>query len=747
MILGMNTIPECAYLAEEGLSRPVPLERFLPDCPVGVIRQELHDLPQNEWVLDPFGANPLLAIEAATSGHRVLVTANNPILAFLLMMLASPRSRDSYLAALADLASQLRGSERLETHIRNLYSTRCAICHNVIQADGYLWQRGMNHPHARLYHCPVCGDEGEHPLGEDDLQILEPIQRGEKLPYARAVARVLGGNSEDRPAVEEALKLYNARSLYVLFTLLNKLDGMDLSAEKRQLLEAMLVLALEAGTSLWPWPNSNEPPRQLTVPSVYYEKNLWKELERSIDVLTQPVDDVDLSFWPTLPEGPGICLFRGPVRALEIPSGLKISKILALPPRPNQALWTLSALWSAWLWGRESDTRFSQVLGRRRFDWHWHTLALHQALVRTRDITRTAASMYLMIGEPSPGMALATITAAGCAGYHLDGIAIRGVSDPIEMNWSPTANYEEAKAGNIQSIARSAIQDLFEQTGEPAEYLQLFTAVAAALEMKGGLPTEIGQFSQEKSSEIQGIIARLFSDRDFLRRYEATSQELDSGKWGLTNALPGAETLADRVEKQVLSILQTLETISGLEITRQLNKTFTGWQTPAPALIEFCLRAYADWDPQTGLWKIRPGETPSTREKEMDEIAGLLLNLVDKLGAVVSGSNPVVWQISGAQHYHLWVSATACISQYCSQSEDSVQNVVILPGSRAELLKYKLLRDPQLRERVSNDWHFVKYRALRALAARPDLSPEVWLLLLDSDPITLEESLQLRMFG
>jgi len=483
------------------------------------------------------------------------------------------------------------------------------------------------------------------------------------------------------------------------------------------------------------------------VPSVYYEKNLWKEQERSIDLMTQPVNGVDLRFWPAFPEAPGICLFRGPERALENPSDLKIGKILALPPRPNQALWTLSALWSAWLWGRESDTRFSQVLGRRRFDWHWHTLALHQALVRTRDITGAVAPMYLMIGEPSAGMMLATTTAAGCAGFHLEGIAVRGVSDPIEMNWAPAPKHEEVKAGNIQSIARSAIQDLFEKTGEPAEYLQLFTAVTAALEVNDGLPTDIGQFSQEKSSEIQGIIARLFSDRDFLRRFEATSQELDSGKWGLTNALPGAETLADRVEKQVLSILQAQETISSLEITRQLNQTFTGWQTPASALVEFCLRAYADWDPQTGLWKIRSGETLSNREKEMDVIAGLLLNLVEKLGAVVSGSNPLIWQIPSTRNYHLWISANACISQYCSQTDDSVQNVVILPGSRAELLKYKLLRDPQLRERVSNDWHFVKYRALRALAARPALSPEVWQLLLDSDPITLEESLQLRMFG
>jgi hypothetical protein len=747
MILGMNTVPECAYLAAEGLSRPIPLERFLPNCPVGVVKQLLDDLPEDKWVLDPFGSNPLLDIEAATSGHRVLVTANNPILAFLLMILAEPRSKESYLAALADMASQLRGSERLETHIRNLYTTRCVICHNEVQADGYLWQRGMNRPHVRLYRCQVCGEEGEHPLSEEDLQLLEPIQRGEKLPYARAIARVLGGSQEDRPAVEEALKLYNSRSLYVLFTLLNKIDGMDVSVEKHHLLEAMLIVALEAGTSLWPWPNSGEPPRQLTVPSVYLEKNLWKELERSIDLLAQPVTGVELTFWPVLPKGPGICLFRGPIRAMELHPSFEIGRILALPPRPNQALWTLSALWSAWLWGRESETRFSQVLGRRRFDWHWHTLALHQALQRTREIAGDKAPMNLLIGEPSPGMSLATVTAAGCAGFHPDGIAMRDSREPIEINWSPVGDMDKGKVGNIQSIARTAIQNRLEQTGEPADYLSLYTAVIAALEVNDGLPREISQFTQDKSSEIQGIIARLFADRDFLRRFDDTSQELDSGKWGLVNASPGMETMADRLEREVLSIFQSSKSVSGSDIQRQINQKFKGWLTPSPTLIEFCLRAYSDWDPQSGLWTLRAGEAPDIREREIDEIARLLRSIATKLSANVSGSTPMVWKISDGQSYHLWVSTTACISQYCTEPEETVENVFILPGSRAELLKYKMTRDPQLRERVSNGWHFLKFRALRSLAARADLTPEIWQMLLDSDPITLEESLQLRMFG
>jgi hypothetical protein len=45
-----------------------------------------HPIQPGTWLLDPFGFAPQLAIEAARSGYRVLVTANNPITRFLLEM-------------------------------------------------------------------------------------------------------------------------------------------------------------------------------------------------------------------------------------------------------------------------------------------------------------------------------------------------------------------------------------------------------------------------------------------------------------------------------------------------------------------------------------------------------------------------------------------------------------------------------------------------------------------------------------
>jgi hypothetical protein len=70
--------------------------------------------------------------------------------------------------------------------------------------------------------------------------------------------------------------------------------------------------------------------------------------------------------------------------------------------------------------------------------------------------------------------------------------------------------------------------------------------------------------------------------------------------------------------------------------------------------------------------------------------------------------------------------------------------IFLFPGSRSALLRYKLDRDAWLRERTSKGWHFMKFRTLRDLALRADLSLDLWDLLMDSDPISLEEATNFR---
>ena len=81
--------------------KPEPLSRYLPPMPDGVISTWLHsNVPQSSWILDPFGASPRVALEAARAGYRVLVTANNPIARFLLEMMANPPKAEELKAVL-----------------------------------------------------------------------------------------------------------------------------------------------------------------------------------------------------------------------------------------------------------------------------------------------------------------------------------------------------------------------------------------------------------------------------------------------------------------------------------------------------------------------------------------------------------------------------------------------------------------------------------------------------------------------
>ncbi|HNN14976.1 MAG TPA: hypothetical protein PKL78_15545, partial [Anaerolineales bacterium] len=117
-----------------------PLARFLPALEDGVISAWLSLLDRpGSWLLDPFGFSPRLVLEAARSGYRVLVTANNPVTRFLLEIFANPPPESEFIAALADLGAIKKSGERLETHLQSLYLTICEKCEKPVHAHTFLW--------------------------------------------------------------------------------------------------------------------------------------------------------------------------------------------------------------------------------------------------------------------------------------------------------------------------------------------------------------------------------------------------------------------------------------------------------------------------------------------------------------------------------------------------------------------------------------------------------------------------------
>ena len=182
----------------------------------------------------------------------------------------------------------------------------------------------------------------------------------------------------------EALECYLPRAVYALITIVNKLDSLTLTPARRHALLALILTACDEGSALWSYPPDRPRPKQLTLPTHFLEKNIWLAMERGMEPWSGEGKPIEVSIWPRLPaEEGGVCLFEGPMRELSPRlKDLSIAAVVTALPRPNQAFWTLSAVWAGWIWGREAVTPFKGVLHRRRYDWSWHASALYAALPR-----------------------------------------------------------------------------------------------------------------------------------------------------------------------------------------------------------------------------------------------------------------------------------------------------------------------------------------------------------------------------
>lgn len=752
MIIGMNEYASLPYIEGRGKPKSIPFERYLPELPAGLIQSwlERHN-PAKEWMLEPISAAPAAILEAASSGFPVLACVNNPVIAFEIKLLAQAPKQKEFQSVLHELGSQKKGSERLSTHINNLYLTRCASCGTEVPADYLIWRKAEGLPVIRSYRCQSCGDEGEHAITPNDLERLVPFKRSDPLHRARALERVPGGTREARQNLEDILNIYSERQLYALFTLINKVEGMDLSPQRRGLIDALLLSALDAGHNLWSMDEERNPPRMLNTPAEYVERNLWRVLETSVEEWCTLAAPIALAVWPEFPQKDGICLYQGRMRDLaRQKSPFQIRHVACVLPRPSQTFWTLSTLWSSWLWGKENAATIKNVLERQRFDWYWHTNALQSALAPAAQIVEAGSTVFALMPEAVPGFISAAFEACSASNLAFSGTAYKDETLLLQTEWKVQPGSRDNKKLNLHRIIREALHEVLTQSGEPIRYLKLYAAVNAALSANLAFPPTIQQLTYETANQIHNEIAKVFSDRHFLRRLDATSQDLESGLWWLVQPEGSQASLADRVEIEVVQCLQKNGQIGARELHDLINARFTGFLTPPQELLAQCLNSYARYDSSSHSWTLKENEQAIDRKRDLDEIQNTLDRLAGKIGMHAEGECPILWsdpRQADRLAYRLFVSSSALLGRFINEEADEgVENVFLFPGSRSGLLRYKLDRDPYLREKTAQRWHLLKFRTLREVDRRNDLSKDLWDLFIDSDPISLQDATQLSMF-
>ncbi|MFZ5881784.1 MAG: hypothetical protein ACOY0R_20650 [Chloroflexota bacterium] len=720
------------------------LSRFLPVLEDGTISAWLGArLPAGSWVLDPFGSSPRLALEAARAGYRVLVTAHNPITRFLVEVAASAPTEAELKAALSELAAARKGDERLETHLQALYLTSCEACGKQIHAEAFLWRKGEDAPYARVYTCPHCGDAGEHPAAPADLERARAMERTAGLHRARVLERVAPVGDPDREYAEEALLAYLPRAVYALATLINRLEGLDLPPERRRLLTALVLAACDAGSSLWS--EDRLRPKQLSVSSHFRENNLWQALELAIGEWTETGSQVPCEAWPRkIPEG-GICLYEGRLKDLagQVRAEIPIQAVAAAIPRPNQAFWTLSALWAGWLWGRAASEPFKIGLRRRRYDWAWNASALSAAFHHLADLLPAGRPMLGLLSEPEPSFLTSALTAAAGAGFDLAGLALRTEHDPLQAAWIHSDAPRPSIPRDLAPV-RQAISLYLAERGEPTPYLHVHAAALADLADSRALKAS-GEEADEALRQVNTLIeSALTGDARFI--HHGAGEGVESGLWALRADDPQRplESLPDRVEVATVNFLVRKPASLYIEIEHELYEKFPGLLTPSKAMLYQVLHSYAER--KRSLWSLRSEDHPAARREELKQMEGLIEIVGARLGyGTRRDGATLIWERDGGSEHVFHLTASALVGRAVyANTHPAEKCVLVLPGGRAALAAYKLKRDPSLAERMRG-WRMLKFRLLRSLADIPVLTRQSFEEQLASDPVEQAEG-QLMMF-
>lgn len=712
-------------------------------------------VPPGSLVLDPFGQDPYVILELAKAGYRVVVSANNPIAAFVLEVMASAPTAEEISEAVHALAG-IKSAEGLllEDQINAYYQFECPNpeCQQLdlkpkLQIDYLVWAEDAVEPELAFGSCPGCGKQAEYPLTPEILATKEPLPA---LSVLKARLLELAANPGDplRELMSEVIAFYPHRSLASLQAMLSRLENPTITPRQRTLLRALILSTADRVNQLWTYPGGRSRPRQLLRPPLFQELNPWHALLASQKAWSKMEQAVPLREWPALPpQLGGISIFRGRLRELDPPIAPgSVDVVMTSLPRRNQAWWNLSGLWSSWLWGREGNATLRNSLLKQRYDWTWHSTALQKVLVQLGKLLRPDVPVLLQVTELDPMFSMAGMLAAQNAGLSLQQLAGNGEMSVLQTAWrfSRPNRQPNQNVSFTQAVKRAGTQFL-QRVGEPATYLRLFSAVIVILLSEGLLEGRPGP--GETLNELQDEIDKALMDPGVFARFNP-GISADSGLYWLVDASGATQTAADRAERAILNALQNQPLLSMKAALAAVNLTLPGLQAVEMELVQAILESYADPTPDYKAWSLRTFENTWEREKDLKTIFELIESLANRLRlAREIKTDSIVWLgQDGSPEFSFFPIITTEFSELLIRHQDLPgRKLIVLPGSRANLAAFKLRRDPHLQALKTESWSIVKYRQLRNLSDNPLLTRELFASQIAGDPPEYR-STQLALF-
>ena len=287
--------------------------------------------------------------------------------------------------------------------------------------------------------------------------------------------------------------------------------------------------------------------------------------------------------------------------------------------------------------------------------------------------------------------------------------------------------------------------------GEPSDYTQLHIAILSNLGQRNSLCLE--ETPAECYSKLHQKFQETLNYQNGFLRFGGSEKSIEVGQWWLLNDDYATLPLSDRVEMAVVKFMQCNPNYSLTDVEyalmQQDGATFSGLFIPELSLINECLESYGEIAESS--WQIRSEDTPALRREEIKSMSELVNGLGNKLGFIVNSESEGIPQSiwlddDETPRYIIYISASAILGKFLSETSPTpAHRVILVPGGRANLVMFKLNRDPRLKIFFENGWRFLKYRHARQLANSPSLTAITLGAQLDFDPLTYSET-QLRMF-
>jgi len=703
-----------------------PPLRLLPDAfprlPPAVARAVIETYTQpGDVILDPFCIGTSVIESALALDRKIIAASFNPI---NLLAIEATLFPGEARAALTHLADARKGAQRLADHVEAGYATPCPTCARDAVALEFEWERGRRAPVQKRVWCPACG-ENIGPGHEEDAANAERFKpRG--LPFWALHSRVIDPKHEEADRVSDVLDAYPPRAQAALSDILLKFDG--LTEADRAALRPALLATLDAATALHA-PGETHRLIGLNPPPRYLERNVWRELERHALQPGQNAGRVQrVSSLDELltSETAVVALLAVPVRELvkQLPPQ-SVALTVTYPPLPRPGFWSLSTVWTAWLWGKKAAESMLPLLSRKRTNWDWQWRAIAAALSALQAAQRDGARTVMAFAYEETVLESVTLAAAA-AGLTPEQLAC-DPHDGVQAVWRVSGAIETR---TIRETAEQVLHDRAEPTAWPV----LHTAVLR--EVSGS------QWLRDLARRAEGEVTALAALREALQKALADTRfvELDGHKWWLAKPPAAGPPLADRVEEAVSTLLRSESAWSIEALLLEIYRRFPDHLTPDRALVATCIQSYA-LESDGPRVRLREEDAAEARAAELREVVEALSTLGARLGCEVDGADErLTWRREGRTLHVFAVSATAQIAPLLREREV----VLVIPGGRATLLQTKVARDPRLRPRP---WKVLKFSALRHIAAQGDLSLATFQQAFGLEPPIERPQLQLRLWG